>query len=133
VARASVSVDGAPVGQIGAGLLVLLGVAAGDDEAVADRFADKLLALRVFEDSDGRMNVNVGDAGGAVMCVSNFTVYGDARGGNRPSFTEAALPERAQGLYERVRERLGAVGGVFGARMSVELENDGPVTIVVEL
>lgn len=132
-ASASVSVDGQRVSSIGPGLLVLLGVHVDDDEATADRMADKLLALRVFEDADGRMNVNVGDAGGGVLCVSNFTVYGDARRGNRPSFTDAARPENAEALYERVRERLGAQGGVFGAHMHVELVNDGPVTLVVEL
>jgi D-tyrosyl-tRNA(Tyr) deacylase len=133
VARASVSVGGEAAGAIERGLLVLLGVHEADDEAVADRMADKLLALRVFEDGDGRMNLSVGDAGGAVLCVSNFTVYGDARKGNRPSFTAAARPERANELYERVRERLGAQGGVFGAHMRVELVNDGPVTLVVEI
>jgi D-tyrosyl-tRNA(Tyr) deacylase len=110
-----------------------LGVAESDDETSADRMADKLLALRVFEDADGRMNLNAAEAGGQILCVSNFTVYGDARRGNRPSFTAAATPERARPLYERVRERLAAEGGVFGARMAVELENDGPVTLVVEL
>jgi D-tyrosyl-tRNA(Tyr) deacylase len=133
VARAAVRVDGETVSGIGPGLLVLLGVADGDDEANADRLADKLLALRIFEDVEGRMNVNVADAGGQILCVSNFTVYGDARRGNRPSFTQAARPEAAAQLYERVRDRLGAQGGVFGAAMEVELVNDGPVTLVVEV
>ena len=133
VASASVSVDGQVAGGIERGLLVLLGVHEADDEAVADRMADKLLALRIFEDGDGRMNLAVGDAGGAILCVSNFTVYGDSRRGNRPSFTAAARPERAEELYERVRERLGAEGGIFGAHMRVELVNDGPVTLVVEV
>jgi D-aminoacyl-tRNA deacylase len=133
VERAAVRVDGKPVAEIGAGLLVLLGVAEADDESAADRMADKLLALRVFADDEGRMNLNVGDAGGDVLCVSNFTVYGDTRRGNRPSFTGAARPERAEELYERVRERLGAQGGVFGAKMAVELVNDGPVTLVVDV
>jgi D-aminoacyl-tRNA deacylase len=133
VARAAVRVDGETVSEIGPGLLVLLGVAESDDDAVADRMADKLLALRVFEDAEGRMNVNAADAGATVLCVSNFTVYGDVRKGNRPSFTAAAAPDYAENLYERVRERLGAQGGVFGARMEVELVNDGPVTLVVEL
>lgn len=127
------TVDGETVARIDRGLLVLLGVHTGDDEATADRMADKLLALRVFEDAEGRMNVNVSDAGGQVLCVSNFTVYGDTRRGNRPSFTDAARPEAAEALYERVRARLGAQGGVFGAHMRVELANDGPVTLVVEL
>src|SRR3954454_8674437 len=133
VASASVAVDGGEVSRIGRGLLVLLGVHEDDDEAVADRMGDKLLALRIFEDADGRMNLSVGDVGGAILCVSNFTVYGDARRGNRPSFTSAARPERAEELYERVRERLGAQGGVFGAHMHVDLVNDGPVTLVVDL
>ena len=133
VASASVAVDGERIAGIGRGLLVLLGVHEADDEAVADRMADKLLALRIFEDDEGRMNLSVRDAGGAILCVSNFTVYGDVRRGNRPSFTAAAPPEQARELYERVRERLGAQGGVFGAHMQVDLVNDGPVTLVVEL
>jgi D-tyrosyl-tRNA(Tyr) deacylase len=133
VARASVTVEGEVAGAIERGLLVLLGVHEDDDEAVADRMADKLAALRIFEDADGRLNLSVADAGGAILCVSNFTVYGDARRGNRPSFTAAARPERAEELYERVRERLGAQGGVFGAHMHVDLVNDGPVTLVVDL
>jgi D-tyrosyl-tRNA(Tyr) deacylase len=126
-------VDGEAVAGIGPGLLILLGVHDEDDEAAADRIADKLVALRVFQDGDGRMNLSVRDVDGAILCVSNFTVYGDTRRGNRPSFTAAARPERAEELYERVRERLGAQGGVFGAHMAVELVNDGPVTLVVEL
>ena len=132
VQRAAVRVEDRTVAEIGPGLLILLGVAEGDDEAVADRLADKLLALRIFEDAEGRMNVNVADAGGELLCVSNFTVYGDTRRGNRPSFTRAARPERAETLYERARERLGAQGGLFGARMALDLVNDGPVTLVVE-
>ena len=128
MSRAGVAVDGAEVAAIGPGLLVLLGVGEGDDETAADRMADKLRALRVFEDEDGRMNL----PGHEFLVVPNFTVYGDARRGNRPSFTAAAAPERASELYERVRERLGAKGGVFGAKMAVELVNDGPVTLVLE-
>lgn len=133
VASASVSVDGREVARIGLGLAVLLGVHSEDHEATADRLADKLAALRIFEDERGRMSVNVADAGGAILCVPNFTLYGDARRGNRPSFTDAARPERANELYERVRERLGAQGGIFGAHMHLELVNDGPVTLVVDL
>jgi D-tyrosyl-tRNA(Tyr) deacylase len=133
VARAAVAVEGEEIARIGPGLLVLLGIHESDDEAKAQRMADKLLALRIFEDDDGRMNRSVADAGGAVLCVSNFTVYGDTRRGNRPSFTEAARPERAEQLYELVLEKLGAEGGSFGAHMQVELVNDGPVTLVVEL
>ena len=133
VGSASVSVEGERVAQIGPGLLVLLGVRRGDTEEQADRLARKLLALRVFEDDEGKMNRSVGDVGGEVLCVSQFTLYGDARKGNRPSFVEAAPPEEAEPLYERVLEALGAKGGRFGERMTVELLNEGPVTLVVEL
>ena len=132
VSQAAVRVDGATVAEIGPGLLVLLGIADSDDEPVADRMAAKLLALRIFEDPEGKMNLSVGDAGGQVLCVSQFTLYGDTRKGNRPSFVDAAPPGEAEPLYERVREALGAQGGVFGARMAVELVNDGPVTLLVE-
>jgi D-tyrosyl-tRNA(Tyr) deacylase len=133
VGHASVLVGGETVSVIASGLLVLLGVGHDDDEATADRMADKLLALRIFEDDDGKMNLSVRDVEGELLCVPNFTVYGDARKGNRPSFVEAAPPERAEALYRRVRDRLGAQGGEFGAHMEVELVNDGPVTLIVEL
>ena len=132
VARASVTVDGERVAAIGPGLLVLLGVRSGDGEAEADKLVRKLLALRIFEDDEGRMNRSVADAGGEILCVSQFTLYGDAREGNRPSFVDAAPPEEAEPLYERVRATLGAQGGRFGAHMEVELVNDGPVTIILE-
>jgi D-tyrosyl-tRNA(Tyr) deacylase len=132
VSRATVRVDGAVAGEIGPGLLVLLGVTHGDDEAAADRLAAKLLALRIFPDADGRMNEPLGDAR-EVLCVSQFTLYGDARKGNRPSYVAAAPPEIAQPLYEHVCERLGAKSGVFGAHMEVELVNDGPVTLLMEV
>jgi D-aminoacyl-tRNA deacylase len=132
VSRASVRVDGELVGSIGAGLLVLLGVTHGDDEAAADKLADKLLKLRVFPDADGRMNEPLGPDRG-VLCVSQFTLYGDARKGNRPSYVAAAPPELAEPLYARVCEALRAQRGVFGARMEVELVNDGPVTLLVEV
>jgi D-tyrosyl-tRNA(Tyr) deacylase len=132
VARASVTVDGERLSEIGPGLLVLLGVRRGDGEAEADRLVRKLLALRVLEDGDGRMNRSVADAGGELLCVSQFTLYGDARKGNRPSFVDAAPPDEAEPLYERVRAGLGARGGRFGAHMQVELVNDGPVTLLVE-
>jgi D-tyrosyl-tRNA(Tyr) deacylase len=132
VSRASVTVDGEEVARIGAGLLVLLGVRRGDTEEEADRIARKLLALRVFEDGEGRMNLSVEDVGGEVLCVSQFTLYGDARKGNRPSYVEAAPPEEAEPLYEQVRRSVGAQGGRFGARMAVELVNDGPVTLLLE-
>jgi D-aminoacyl-tRNA deacylase len=132
VSSASVTVDGELVSQIGRGLLVLLGVKNGDQDTDADKLARKLLALRVLEDSDGRMNVSVEDAGGEILCVSNFTVYGDTGKGNRPSFVDAAPPEEAERLYERVREQLGAKGGRFGAHMAVTLVNDGPVTVILD-
>jgi D-tyrosyl-tRNA(Tyr) deacylase len=127
-----VSVEGERLAEIGPGLLVLLGVRRGDTPEQADKLARKLLALRVFEDAEGRMNRSVGEAGGELLCVSNFTLYADARKGNRPSFVDAAPPEEAEPLYERVRQALGAQGGRFGERMSVELSNDGPVTLLVE-
>jgi D-aminoacyl-tRNA deacylase len=132
VSEASVTVGGDEVARIGRGLLVLLGVRRGDDEASADRIATKLLALRVFEDAEGKMNLSVRDLGGEVLVVSQFTLYGDARKGNRPSFVDAAPPEEAEPLYERVRAATGAEGGVFGARMAVALVNDGPVTLLLE-
>jgi D-aminoacyl-tRNA deacylase len=132
VSRASVTVDGESVAAIGPGLLVLLGVRRGDSAEDAEKLSRKLLALRVFEDGDGRMNVSVGDAGAEILCVSNFTLYGDARRGNRPSFIDAAPPDQAEPLYEKVRELLGAKGGRFGARMAVELVNDGPVTLLLD-
>jgi D-tyrosyl-tRNA(Tyr) deacylase len=132
VTGAAVSVDGERVSAIGPGLLVLLGVRRGDTEEVADRIARKVLALRVFDDSQGRMNLSVVDAGGELLCVSQFTLYGDARRGNRPSYVDAAPPEDAEPLYERVRAALGARGGRFGERMTVELANDGPVTLMIE-
>ena len=133
VTEASVTVDGELVSRIGAGLLVLLGVHRDDGREQADRLARKLLALRIFEDDEGRMNRSVADAGGESFACRQFTLYGDTRKGNRPSFIEAAPPERAEPLYERVRDALGAQGGRFGARMAVELVNDGPVTLLVEV
>jgi D-tyrosyl-tRNA(Tyr) deacylase len=130
VDRASVSVDGELVSEIGPGLLVLLGVAHGDTDRDADWLADKVRALRVFPDAEGRMNEPLGDR--EVLCVSQFTLYGDARKGNRPSWVAAAPPEEAEPLYERFCDRLGARRGVFGALMAVELVNDGPVTLLVE-
>jgi D-tyrosyl-tRNA(Tyr) deacylase len=131
VSRASVNVDGEVVGRIGPGLLVLLGVHREDGPAQADRIADKLLALRVFPDGDGKMNEPLGDR--EVLVVSQFTLYGDARRGNRPSYVDAARPEQAEPLYERFRARLDAQGGVFGEHMEVDLVNDGPVTLLLEM
>lgn len=130
VSIASVTVDGHQVATIGPGLLVLLGIAHEDTEAEADRLADRVRALRIFDDLDGRMNEPLGDRD--VLCVSQFTLYGDTRKGNRPSYVAAARPEQAEPLYERFCERLGASRGVFGARMAVELVNDGPVTLLLE-
>jgi D-tyrosyl-tRNA(Tyr) deacylase len=131
VARASVAVDGAEVAAIGPGLLVLLGVTHADDAAVADRLADKVRALRVFADEEGRMDLPVGDR--EVLVVSQFTLYGDARKGTRPSYVRAAPPGHAEPLYARFADRLGAARGVFGAHMEVASVNDGPVTILMEL
>jgi D-tyrosyl-tRNA(Tyr) deacylase len=130
VSQATVDVEGERVAQIGPGMLVLLGVARGDDEEDADRLADKVRALRIFDDAEGRMNEALGDR--EVLCVSQFTLYGDARKGNRPSYVAAAPAEKAEPLYDRFCERLGAAKGVFGACMGVALVNDGPVTLLVE-
>ena len=130
VSRASVDVDEQRVAAIGPGLLVLLGVHQDDAPGQADWLADKVRALRVFPDAEGRMNEPLGDR--EVLCVSQFTLYGDARRGNRPSYTAAAAPEVAEPLYERFCDRLGARRGVFGARMQVSLVNDGPVTLLLE-
>ncbi len=130
VSRAAVSVDGETVAAIGPGLLVLLGVADGDDERASDRLADKVRALRVFPDREGNMNEPLGER--EILCVSQFTLYADTRRGNRPSFTAAAAPELALPLYERFCERAGAARGRFGAHMLVELVGDGPVTLMLE-
>jgi D-tyrosyl-tRNA(Tyr) deacylase len=131
VSSASVTVDGEVVATIGPGLLVLLGVREGDTATEADRVAAKIRALRVFGDAEGRLNEPLGDR--EILCVSQFTLYGDTRKGNRPSFVRAARPEQAQPLYERVCEALGAQRGIFGATMAVELVNDGPLTLLVEV
>jgi D-tyrosyl-tRNA(Tyr) deacylase len=131
VTRAAVSVEGELIASIGAGLLVLLGVTHEDDLATADRLAEKVLALRVFEDSTGRISEALGER--EVLCVSQFTLYADTRRGNRPSFTAAAPAERAVALYERFCFRTGCERGVFGAHMEVELVNDGPVTLLLEV
>jgi D-aminoacyl-tRNA deacylase len=130
VSHASVSVEGREVAAIGAGLLVLLGVSGEDTAADADWLADKVRALRIFADGAGRMNDPLGDR--EVLCVSQFTLYGDTRRGNRPGYVAAARPEVAEPLYERFCARLGAQRGVFGAAMAVELVNDGQVTLMVE-
>ncbi len=137
VSEASVRVDGALVGQIGRGFLVLLGITHADGETEAVWLAKKVAGLRLFEDADGKMNLGLAEVGGAVLAVSQFTLYGDARKGRRPSFVEAARPEQAQPLYERFCAALAGEGievaqGIFQAYMQVALVNDGPVTLIVE-
>jgi D-aminoacyl-tRNA deacylase len=127
-----------PGGEIGAGVCVLLGVAEGDDAADADRLAEKIAKLRIFSDDEGKFDRSVVDVGGSALVVSQFTLLGDTAKGNRPSFTAAARREVAEALYERFAERLHELGvpvetGVFGAKMQVELVNDGPVTILIEV
>ena len=136
VSRAAVLVDGEPVGEIGAGLVVLLGVARGDGEQDADRLAGKVARLRIFE-RDGRFDASLRDTGGAALVVSQFTLLADARKGNRPSLDAAAPPEEAEPLYERFCQALRDLGvhvenGAFGAHMVVEIVNDGPVTIALD-
>jgi D-aminoacyl-tRNA deacylase len=137
VSRAQVRVDGTVTGSVGRGLLVLLGVARGDGPDDARAMADKLAALRIFEDPDGKMNLSVAEAGGGLLLVSQFTLLGDARKGNRPGFSDAAPPEEANALYQAVCDLVRARGlpvaqGVFRAHMEVELVNDGPVTILLD-
>ncbi|HTD08738.1 MAG TPA: D-aminoacyl-tRNA deacylase [Solirubrobacteraceae bacterium] len=130
VSRATVRVNERVVAEIGPGLLVLLGVTHKDDNAAADRLAGKVRALRIFPDAHGHMNEALGER--EILCVSQFTLYGDARRGNRPSFIAAAGSEHAEPLYQRFCERAVAKRGVFGAHMQVELANDGPVTLMLE-
>ena len=137
VARARVTVDAFVVGEIEQGLVILLGVARGDTVADAERLAGKIARLRIFEDAEGKFANSLLDVGGAALVVSQFTLIADTRKGNRPSFTAAAPPEEAEPLYALLCDRLEAAGipvarGVFGARMAVELVNDGPVTIVLD-
>ena len=131
VSQAAVDVEGERVAQIGPGMLVLLGVGREDGVEQADRLAQKVRALRIFDDAEGRMNEPLGER--EVLCVSQFTLYGDTRKGNRPGYGEAAPGEQAEPLYDRFCERLGAAKGVFGACMGVALVNDGPVTLLVEV
>ena len=138
VSKARVLVDGAVVGEIGAGLCILLGVADSDDESGADRLAGRVARLRVFENEEGKFDRSLVDTGGAALVVSQFTLIADTSKGNRPSFSDAARPELAEPLVERFCQALRELGvpvqtGVFGARMAVELVNDGPVTIVLGL
>lgn len=137
VSRAKVTVAGQVVGEIGRGLLVLLGVAENDSEADADYLAEKIAGLRIFEDAEGKMNRAVGESGGAVLAVSQFTLYGDVRRGKRPSFDAAARPQQARSLYDHLVEKIRAAGlrcetGRFQEVMQVELVNEGPVTILLD-
>jgi D-aminoacyl-tRNA deacylase len=138
VSEARVTVDGERVGEIGPGLVVLLGVARGDSHAVAERLAGKVARLRIFEDEAGKFDRSLLDVGGAALVVSQFTLIANTRKGNRPSFTDAAPPDEAEPLYEAFCDSLAVLGprvarGIFGARMAVELTNDGPVTVVLEM
>lgn len=138
VKRTSLSVGGELISRIEGGLTVFLGVKRGDSEEQAERIAKKIVNLRIFEDPDGKMNLSVKDVGGEILLVSQFTLYGDASHGNRPSFTQAEEPRRADVLYEYCAERLCSEGvsvkqGVFGADMKIEQFNDGPVTIILEI
>lgn len=138
VSRASVTVDGQVVGQIGHGLVILLGITHGDGETQAEWLAQKIANLRIFEDDQGKMNRSLLDVGGGALVVSQFTLYGDCRRGNRPGFTDAAPPALADPLYQHFAALLARTGvspvqtGVFGAHMLVEIHNDGPVTLILE-
>jgi D-tyrosyl-tRNA(Tyr) deacylase len=137
VSRARVTVDGKVTGEIGRGLLVLLGVGAGDTRADADYLADKVIGLRIFEDAGGKMNLSVADVEGAILAVSQFTLYGDVRRGKRPSFDAAAPPQAAREFYDYFVEKIRAAGlrcetGRFQEMMQVELVNEGPVTILLD-
>lgn len=138
VSGASVAVSGETVGKCGRGFLILLGVAKGDTEADADVLAAKLSKLRVFEDGNGKMNLSLSDIGGELLIISNFTLYADCRHGNRPDFLMAEAPAKANRLYEYFTDRMKTLSGcptetgVFGADMKVSIENDGPVTLVID-
>ncbi|MBW5445048.1 D-tyrosyl-tRNA(Tyr) deacylase [Cohnella sp. CFH 77786] len=137
VSQANVKVEGQTVGEIGQGLLLLVGIGQEDEESDLVWMADKLTGLRIFEDADGKMNLSVTDVGGAILSVSQFTLYGDCRKGRRPNFMGAARPETAEAMYERFNGMLGERGvpvetGRFGAMMDVALVNDGPVTLIVD-
>jgi D-tyrosyl-tRNA(Tyr) deacylase len=137
VKEASVLVDGEVKGKIGKGAVLLLGVTHGDAESDADNLVDKCAGLRVFEDDEGKMNLSCMDVGGQFLVVPQFTLYGDTRKGRRPSFTDAAEPETAEKLFERFVERaretgIGVATGCFGQKMLVQIENDGPVTLIIE-
>lgn len=137
VSRASVTVDGRITGEIGEGLCVLVGVASGDTKADAERLADKIVNLRIFNDENGKMNISLADIGGELLVISQFTLYADCRKGRRPSFTGAASPDIGNELYEHFTRYLASMGlslktGIFGADMKVEIINNGPVTIIID-
>lgn len=137
VCEASVAVEGQVIGQIGHGLLVFVGVADSDDKMIADKMIDKLTKLRIFDDADGKTNLSIADVGGKFLVISQFTLYADCRKGNRPSFTLAGRPDKAEELYEYVISEIGKKGfcaehGSFGAEMKVSLLNDGPFTILLD-
>lgn len=137
VTSAQVDIDGVTVGKIGHGLMVLIGVSHSDDEAVADKMVDKLLKLRIFDDSEGKTNLSSSDINGEFLLVSQFTLYADCKKGNRPSFTDAGAPQMASNLYEYIIKKVSDAGfvtqrGEFGADMKVSLVNDGPFTIVMD-
>ena len=137
VCEASVAVEGQVIGQIGHGLLVFVGVADSDDKLVADKMIDKLTKLRIIDDADGKTNLSIADVGGKFLVISQFTLYADCRKGNRPSFTLAGRPDKAEELYEYVISEIGKKGfcvehGSFGAEMKVSLLNDGPFTILLD-
>lgn len=136
--RAEVRIDGVTVGQIGPGIMLLVGITHNDTKETADFMAKKIAGMRIFEDKDGKMNLSLAEIGGSVLSISQFTLYGDARKGNRPSFVEAARPEIAEPLYNylnqilREQYQLKVETGRFGANMQVDFINDGPVTIILE-
>ena len=137
VSQSNVKVDGKIVGEIGKGYMVLVGITEGDDEKIVDKMVDKLVNLRIFEDTENKMNLSLIDIGGSILSISQFTLYGDCSDGNRPSFIEAARPDEAIPLYEYfcnecARKGLDVQKGIFGADMKVQLLNDGPVTIIIE-
>lgn len=137
VKRAEVKVDGKSIGKIDKGLLVFVGVSVNDNMDIADKMTDKLIKLRIFEDEEGKTNLSIGDVGGEILVISQFTLYADMRRGNRPSFTDAGAPDMANNIYEHILARIGDAGfdpkhGIFGADMKVDLLNDGPFTVIMD-
>ena len=137
VKRAEVKVDGKSIGKIDKGLLVFVGVSVNDNMDIADKMTDKLIKLRIFEDEEGKTNLSIGDVGGEILVISQFTLYADMRRGNRPSFTDAGAPDMANNIYEHILARIGDAGfdpkqGIFGADIKVDLLNDGPFTVIMD-